>query len=53
MQGANGYYAYVVKPDNTVERRVVEVAGTQDGIAVDRARASPPARRSWSTASTA
>jgi multidrug efflux system membrane fusion protein len=34
MQGASGYYAYVVKPDNTVERRVVEVAATQDGIAV-------------------
>ena len=34
MQGASGYYAYVVKPDNTVERRVVEVVATQDGIAV-------------------
>jgi multidrug efflux system membrane fusion protein len=27
-------YAYVIKPDNTVERRVVEVASMQDGIAV-------------------
>jgi membrane fusion protein, multidrug efflux system len=32
--GPNGYYAYVIKPDNTVERRVVEVASMQDGIAV-------------------
>src|SRR5207249_2470144 len=34
LQGAEGYYAYVVRPDNTVERRTVEVAVTQDGIAV-------------------
>jgi membrane fusion protein, multidrug efflux system len=34
MQGATGYYAYIVKPDNTVERRVVEVAGMQDEIAI-------------------
>ena len=34
MQGATGYYAYIVKPDNTVERRVVEIAGMQDGIAI-------------------
>ena len=34
MQGANGSYVYVVKADNTVERRTVEVAATQDGIAV-------------------
>jgi multidrug efflux system membrane fusion protein len=33
MQGAQGSYAYVVKPDDTVERRVVEIAATQDGIA--------------------
>ncbi|HYM73210.1 MAG TPA: efflux RND transporter periplasmic adaptor subunit [Stellaceae bacterium] len=32
--GPNGYYAYVIKPDNTVERRPVEVASTQDGIVV-------------------
>jgi multidrug efflux system membrane fusion protein len=32
--GPNGYYAYVIKPDNTVERRPVEVAATQDGIVV-------------------
>jgi membrane fusion protein, multidrug efflux system len=32
--GPNGYYAYVIKPDNTVERRAVEVASLQDGLAV-------------------
>src|SRR5262249_10212002 len=34
LQGAQDYYCYVVKPDNTVERRTVKVAATQDGIAV-------------------
>jgi len=29
-----GTYVYVIKPDNTVERRDVEVAAVQDGIAV-------------------
>jgi membrane fusion protein, multidrug efflux system len=32
--GPNGHYAYVIKTDNTVERRTVEVASIQDGIAV-------------------
>ena len=32
--GPNGYYAYVIKPDNTVERRTVEVASMQDGLAI-------------------
>jgi membrane fusion protein, multidrug efflux system len=32
--GPNGYYAYIIKPDNTVERRAVEIASMQDGIAV-------------------
>jgi multidrug efflux system membrane fusion protein len=32
--GPNGYYAYIVKPDSTVERRPVDVASTQDGLAV-------------------
>jgi multidrug efflux system membrane fusion protein len=32
--GPNGYYAYVIKPDSTVERRAVEVAAMQDGVAV-------------------
>jgi multidrug efflux system membrane fusion protein len=34
MQGANDSYVYVVKPDNTVERRTVKIAATQEGIAV-------------------
>jgi multidrug efflux system membrane fusion protein len=34
MQGPNGAYGYIVKADNTVERRAFEVAATQDGIAV-------------------
>jgi membrane fusion protein, multidrug efflux system len=32
--GPNGYYAYIIKPDNTVERSAVEVASMQDGLAV-------------------
>lgn len=32
--GPDGHYAYVIKPDNTVERRAVEIASIQDGIAV-------------------
>jgi multidrug efflux system membrane fusion protein len=34
QDGPDGHYAYVIKPDNTVERRSVEVASIQDGIAV-------------------
>ena len=34
MQGPGGYFAYVVKPDGTAERRTVELGGTQAGIAV-------------------
>jgi multidrug efflux system membrane fusion protein len=34
MQGPNGAYGYIVKPDSTVERRALEVAATQDGISV-------------------
>ena len=34
QNGPNGSYAYVIKPDNTVERRDVDVASIQDGIAV-------------------
>jgi membrane fusion protein, multidrug efflux system len=33
-EGPDGHYAYVIKPDDTVERRAVEVAAVQDGIAV-------------------
>jgi len=32
--GPNGAYAYVIKADDTVERRDVQVTATQDGIAV-------------------
>jgi multidrug efflux system membrane fusion protein len=34
MQGASDSYAYVVRADNTVERRAVAVATMQDGMAV-------------------
>jgi membrane fusion protein, multidrug efflux system len=34
QDGPNGSYAYVVKDDNTVERRAVEVAAVQDGVAI-------------------
>ena len=34
QEGPNGHYAYVIKDDSTVERRAVEVAAVQDGIAV-------------------
>ena len=34
MQGPNGYYGFVVKPDSTVERRDVEIVAQQDGLAV-------------------
>jgi multidrug efflux system membrane fusion protein len=34
QQGPDGDYAYVIKPDDTVERRAIDVAAEQDGIAV-------------------
>ena len=34
MQGPNGAYLYVLNQDNIAERRNVEVAATQDGMAV-------------------
>ena len=34
QSGATGQYVYVIKADDTVERRDVEVAAVQDGIAV-------------------
>jgi multidrug efflux system membrane fusion protein len=34
QDGPTGNYAYVIKPDDTVERRAVEVAAVQDGVAV-------------------
>ncbi len=33
-EGPAGSYAYIIKPDDTVERRAVSVASVQDGIAV-------------------
>jgi len=34
QEGPTGNYAYVIKDDNTVERRAVEVTAVQDGVAV-------------------
>lgn len=34
MQSAGGYFAYVATPDGRAERRVVDIAGTQDGLAI-------------------
>jgi membrane fusion protein, multidrug efflux system len=44
QDGPNGRYAYVIKPDDTVERRAVEVASIQDGIAVITKGLSPGER---------
>ena len=44
QEGPNGHYAYVIKPDDTVERRAVEVASIQDGIAVVTKGLSPGER---------
>ncbi len=34
QDGPDGHFAYVISQDNTVERRAVEVAAVQDGVAV-------------------
>jgi len=34
LEGAGGHFVYIIKPDDTVERRAVEVAAVQDGKAV-------------------
>ena len=34
QDGPAGHFAYVIKPDDTVERRDVEIGAVQDGIAV-------------------
>jgi membrane fusion protein, multidrug efflux system len=34
MQGPSGQYAYIIKPDQTADRRDVEVATIQDGTAI-------------------
>ncbi|HEV8680717.1 MAG TPA: efflux RND transporter periplasmic adaptor subunit [Stellaceae bacterium] len=41
QDGSTGQYAYVIKEDNTVERRDVEVSIVQDGIAVVTKGLSP------------
>ena len=41
QDGPTGSYAYVIKEDNTVERRPVEVAAVQDGLAVIAKGLSP------------
>ena len=41
QNGPTGYYAYVIKPDDTVERRAVDIASIQDGIAVVTKGLSP------------
>jgi membrane fusion protein, multidrug efflux system len=44
QEGPDGNYAYIIKPDNTVERRTVTVASVQDGIAVITKGLSPGER---------
>ena len=34
MAGPNGDYVYVIRPDDTVQRRTVQLASQQDGLAV-------------------
>ena len=41
QDGPEGHYAYVIKKDDTVERRAVEVAVVQNGIAVITKGLSP------------
>jgi multidrug efflux system membrane fusion protein len=41
QEGPNGHYVYVIKPDDTVERRTVDVASIQDGIAAVTKGLSP------------
>jgi membrane fusion protein, multidrug efflux system len=44
QEGPDGNYAYIIKPDNTVQRRTVMVASVQDGIAVITKGLSPGER---------
>ncbi|MBV8121085.1 MAG: efflux RND transporter periplasmic adaptor subunit [Alphaproteobacteria bacterium] len=44
QEGPDGNYAYIIKPDNTVERRTVTIASVQDGIAVVTKGLSPGER---------
>jgi multidrug efflux system membrane fusion protein len=41
QEGPNGHYAYVIRKDDTVERRPVEVAAVQGGLAVIAKGLSP------------
>ncbi len=41
MQGAAGYFVYVINPDNTVSRRTVEVTDMQEGTAVIKSGLKP------------
>ena len=41
QNGPNGNYVYIIKADDTVERRAVDVAAVQDGIAVVTKGLSP------------
>jgi len=34
MQGPNGAYVYIIKDDDTVQRKTVQLAGAQDGFAI-------------------
>lgn len=34
QQGPDGYFAYIVNPGDTVERRAIDVAAIQDGLAI-------------------
>jgi membrane fusion protein, multidrug efflux system len=44
QEGPSGRYAYVIRPDDTVERRAVDVAAVQNGIAVVTKGLSPGER---------
>ena len=41
QEGPGGYYVYVVRPDETVERRAVQVTALQDGMALIAKGLSP------------
>ena len=41
QEGPTGHYAYVIKDDDTVERRQVELTAVQDGVAVVKSGLSP------------
>jgi membrane fusion protein, multidrug efflux system len=44
QEGPEGQYAYVIKNDDTVERRAVEVAAVEGGVAVISKGLSPGER---------